>query len=296
MPIYDGISAICVYDPTTGTTAEITKPIANSFEFSKRDFETGETSATGGKLYQGDSSSCSFSFLDPDGSVSTQLKAWKQARTRVSMVAIGPSVAVLWQETDHVSISPSALGGMVKGRADRWDFEIMREGHGQHAIYRQANLLAHVGWADSDSDEVADGYTEHDPGGGGTSTLTFASGQQTIEANELSGIYYDLVLPFSSHALSLTLSVDVDSLHTASSSYSLRLQWLNFAGTALQSSVATPTSTGRQSVTATGNTGLTAPYTLRVWPMLMPTSVSFGTMVGSDPALRLGGATSYVQA
>ena len=178
-------------------------------------------------------------------------------------------------------------GAWTKGRADRWDFEIMREGHGQHAIYRQANLLAHVGWADSDSDGEADGYTAHEPGSG-TSTFTFASGAQSIEADELSGIYYDLVLPFQSAALSLTLSVLIESLHSASSSYSLRLQWLNFAGTALQSSVATPTSTGRQSVIATGNAGLTAPYTLRVWPMLMPTSIASVLCRGLTLRLRLG--------
>ena len=90
MPIIDGISVIAVYDPVTGDSVEISKPIANTFEFSRVDFDTGELSPTGGRLYQGDSSSCSFSFLDPDGSVSYQLRSWKEARTRVSMVAVGP--------------------------------------------------------------------------------------------------------------------------------------------------------------------------------------------------------------
>ena len=291
MPIIDGISDIAVYDPATGTAVEITKVIANTFEFSKTDYETGETSPTGGIPYQGDSSSCSFSFLDPDGSISNQLRIWKQARTRVSFVAIGPSVAVQWYEKDHITLNSSPLGGMIKGRADRYEFSISRQGHGTHSIWRRANLLAGIGWADADSDGGADGYVQYEPGTG-TSTFSFSGGEQTIEADELSGIYYDVVLPFQTVPLTLTHSVNVVTLHTVNSQYTMRYQWMNFAETSLSSVSAAKSSTGIQSQSITGNTGLTAPYKLRIWPMIMA-SASFGTQVGKDPSLRIGSSTTY---
>ena len=295
MPIVDGISVIAVYDPATGTAVEITKPIANTFEFSKVDFETGELSSTGGALYKGDSSSCSFSFLDPDGSVSTQLIAWKQARTRLSMVAAGTGVAVQWYETDHITISPSVLGGMRRGRADRWDFEIKREGHGVHAIYKQANLLSHLGWADGNSDNIPDNYTSFLPGTGSTSFNFGSDYSLQLNADELSGIYADIVLPFASASLGLRLTAEATELHTVSGTYKVQTQWLNFAGTALDTTVTTVSSLGNASVTPADQSALSSPYALRVWPIIMP-SASSGTMTGKEFRLRLGSSTVFTRA
>ena len=283
---------IAVYDPATGTAVEISKPIANTFEFSRVDFDTGELSPTGSRLYQGDSSSCSFSFLDPDGSVSFQLLAWKKARTRVSMVAIGPSVAVQWYEKDHISISQSTLGGMIRGRGDRWDFEIRREGHGAHSIYRQANLLGGLGWDDANSDNVPDGYTSFLPGTGSTAFNFGSDYSLQLNADELSGVYYDVVLPFATTKLTMRLTAEATELHTSSSTYRIQTQWLNFAGTALDTTITTVSSLGLVSGSPADQTALSAPYALRCWPIIMPTSNS-GTMTGKEFRLRLGTATGF---
>lgn len=291
MPILDGISAISVYNPSDGTAIEITKLIANTFEFSKVDFESGETGPTGNPLYKGDSSSCSFSFLDPDGSISTQLRTWKEARTRISFIAVGPSVAVMWTEKDHISITPSVFGGMIKGRGDRWDFEISRQGHGSHAIWRRANLLSGLGWKDDDNDEIADGYVGHDAS---SAVFNFSPNQQSVQDDGLSGIYYDLAFPFTSYAQTFTFGVEAVALHSVSISYKYQVQWLNFAKSSLKTVTHIPTATGRHSFSTSTDYTLASPFWLRVWPMIMP-STSSGTMVGKDPCLRIDGNTSYIQ-
>ena len=288
MPIIDGISVIAVYDPVTGDSVEISKPIANTFEFSRVDFDTGELSPTGGRLYQGDSSSCSFSFLDPDGSVSYQLRSWKEARTRVSMVAVGPSVAVQWYEKDHISITPSTLGGMIRGRGDRWDFEIRREGHGSHAIYKRANLLSHLDWIDSDSDNIADGYTST------AASVSFASGVQTVsDLSATVGIYADVIFPIKSIG-SLVLSSNITELHSQSGQAQIRAQQLSFAESTLGTSNSNFSSTGRQSVTISNLDNNI--YKIRVYPIVTPTGTTLtGSCSASDPALRLDGSTAYTQ-
>ncbi len=292
MPIIDGISDIAVYDPATGTAVEITKVLANTFEFSKTDFESGEVSATGSAIYQGDSSSCSFSFLDPDGSISNQLRIWKEARTRVSFVAIGPSVAVQWYEKDHITLNPSPLGGMIKGRADRWEFSVSRQGHGSHSINRSANLLSYLGWTDSDSDNVPDGYTEFEPGTGSTAYNFGSDFSLQLNADELSGVYADIVLPFATTNLTLKLTAEATELHSVAGDYKIQTQWLNFAGTALDTTVSTVSALGNVSVTPADQTALTAPYALRCWPIIM-NSASSGTMTGKEFRLRVGTATGF---
>ena len=63
--IFQGMRAVCVYDPDDGSAVQIDKLLERSFEFSKAPFDTGETSPTGGRLDQADNSVCRFSFLDP---------------------------------------------------------------------------------------------------------------------------------------------------------------------------------------------------------------------------------------
>jgi len=290
VPVIDGISVVSVYDPDTGDTIEINKIIANTFDFSKLDMVTGELSPSGGVLYKGDSSSCSFSYLDPDGSITYQLETWKVARTRVSLVAIGPSVVVQWYEKDHISVNPSSLGGVTRGRGDMHDFAISREGHGTHQIYKRANLISHLGWIDSDSNNIADGYTN-------TSTSpSFSSGAQAVaDASPSVGIYADIVFPYVSNMPSLTLSVNITDLHSETSSAQFRLEQLNFAGSGVGSNVIShPTATGRTSLTMSSfHADL---YKLRVGPIMTPSTITLTQDCASkDPALRVDAGTTYTQ-
>lgn len=295
MPIINGIRAIAVYDPATGTTVQIGKPIANTFGFSKRPLDLGERSPTGGILDQADMSTVRFGFLD-DGTVNDQLVSWRSSRTRVSLVAVGHSVCVQWYEKDHFTIERVSLGGMATGRGDRYLFEMTREGHGKHSIYQQSNLLAHLAglgggaWNYTGSNGIADGYT-HSGGG----TPTFVAGAQNLEHNVAGeSIYADIVFPIQLDGFTMQLTSNVANLHTDTTSGKIQLDGLNYAGSSVLSDDTVTGSVGRISASIS-SASATALYTLRAHVIMTPVGISTNDNVGcEDPVLRVDSGTAFI--
>lgn len=286
MPAFNGILAAAVYDPATGTAVQITRPIPGSFDFSQTDADY-ERSPTGSRLGQADVSRCGFEFLD-DGTAYLALRDWQDARTRLSMVAIGESLAIQWYETDLIDVRPVSMGGAVAGRGDRYAFEILREGHGRHAIYKQQNLLGHLRWRDSDSSGVADGYTSS-----GTATFAWDSvnGEQDVTGNSVNaGIYADIVFPIGA-GFTLRFSVDVNDTHVDNDRVQIDVQARTFAGSSIVTSVLTPVGTGRKGLNRATEASA---YTYRVWPGKIPATVSTSDTISlADPALRVDGLDTY---
>jgi len=296
MAVINGIRAVAIYDPVTGTSVQIAKVVANTFDFTKQPLGLGERGPMGNVLDQADSSACRFQFID-DGTIANQLYTWRSARTRVSMVAVGHSVCVQWYEKDHFVLRRNSLSGMAQGRGDIYTFEMVREGHGKHSIYQQANLLAHLGglgqtsWQEEGSTELAKGYTST---GAGTALWVDLTESQSITHNAPDhGIYADIVFPVNLTGIGLTLSADIVETHTDTSTSTVRIEGKQFGG-ATEISSEVDSSSSRASTTLSMGTGNTV-YTIRVLPVLTPTGVTTSDdVIGGYPALRVDGGTTFI--
>lgn len=293
----NGIRAIAVYDPSTGTTVQISKPIGNSFEFSQSRYDTGDRHPTGGMPDQADVSECRFQFIDSGGTLASQLYAWMTARTRVSLVAIGNTTNVQWYETDHINITRMPLTGMAQGRGDRYMFEMVREGHGKHAIYQQTNLLGHIAgrnagaWVYTGSNDIADGYTST---GAGTASWFSATSTQIITHSAAGhGIYADVVLPIQMAGVTLSLSCEMTTLHGETGEVQMQISGRNYAGTEILNTTTDFDSTGRKTVSITASAS-DALYSVRVFPLLTPTGITLSDDVrGRYPTLRVDSYTTW---
>lgn len=292
---FDGVRAVVVYDPATGTTAQIPDIAAETFSFSKLRYDSGERAPTGDPLSQSDHSRCSFRFIDSVGSIYKQLAKWENARTRVSMCVFGVSRNVQWYETDLIRVERPTLGGITRTRSDQFDFVIERKGHGRHAIYDNVNLLAYINGIGEDSWQnnsgTAKGYTSL---GSGTLSWDLGDNSQSIDHNaEDAGIYVDIVWPFQLDNLDMTLTTNIVDLHSQTNTAKFELISRNFAGTEIANTALEPTATGRAKLTHSLSSSI-ALYTLRVVPIATPSGISILNIVeGKEPALRTDGKNTF---
>jgi len=295
--ILPGIRAVVVYNPATGGTVQIPNIVARSFEFSKVPYDTGERSPMGASVEQADSSSVGFEFVDTDGSLWQALDALRLARTRVSLIAVGSSVCVQWYETDHFTITRLPLGGAMVGRGDVYSFEMTREGHGRHAIYQQANLIAHVAgvgggaWKEG-SGNLAEGYTHT-----GTGTLAWVSltnGQGVTHNAADAGIYVDIIFPLKISGYTITLNSTINDTHSDTATAKIRLLGEDFSSVSVANAV-TEAGSGVRSASISTASG-TDLYKIRVYPILTPSGVSGSDQVNASyPVVRVDSSTDFVQ-
>lgn len=241
MPITHGIKRVSIYDPTDGTTVQVSDVAAQEAEFDQRETESAEdVDATGGRYYPGDYSRLRFRGRE-SGALYDQLATWRAADTRLSAVLEGSSLGVLWTETDRLSVLRWVpVRGQSQGRADFFEVEMVRDGHGEHDIYRAVNLLYHLAAASGTSysksivfpvagavvtaaitDTAASGtltVTAKDYGG---STLTSdstatANGRASVSLTLPSSVYEVLVTVTGGTSLSnASLRLDGESTYTA---------------------------------------------------------------------------------
>lgn len=183
--ITHGLRRVAIYDPTTGTTVRGTLEADNS-QFERGEVEPDARDATGGAWFAGDVSRLRLRVKDL--SLLSQLETWRAADTRLSAAVEGVSLGILWTETDRLSmLRPVTVQGRAQGRADFFDLEMVREGHGEHAIYRLVNLLSHKADASGASYDQSIVF----PVAGATVTAavdnTAASGTLTIIAKNYAG-------------------------------------------------------------------------------------------------------------
>ena len=291
--MYNGIQSFVIYDPATGDTVEIYDLDANGTFFEQSEVGAGETGPTGVDRRRSQRSFFTAGFLASSaGSEIGQLRSWMESGTRVSMVALGPDQAVQWYETDRLVLKKRPFTAPVRGRGDVFDVSMERVGHGRHTIAQQANLLAHLGWNDPEA-TLAVGYTKE-----GSGTALFNSGVQELFSDTPGdGIYYDLVFPFrnarSFPGQSVTLSVDIEKLHTDTSSANIRIEAKNFAGSTLATSTNDVSATGRDDVSRVFNPSILT-YSYRIWVLRVPTGVTGNADIEvKDPAVHVNGDTTY---
>jgi len=277
-----------LYDSATGTTVQIDKIAANSFDFSQDRHDTGERDAFGARIPQSDVSRCSFQFIDSDGSKALQLQAWESNRTRVSLVAVGAGRCVQWYESDRIKISRPSLSGITKGRGDLFDLVIERSGHGRHAIYSNTNLLAHINGVGSSSWQhvsggVALGYSTE---GAATFSWLNPDEQQIDDDTALSGVYVEIVFPLQLDNFSFNFTSEITNLHSQVSLARIEIKAYDFASSLLLSDN-NETTTGRKTTTINSSSAQ-AIYKIRVYPIMTPSGITITDIVaGRFPVLTM---------
>lgn len=285
MPIAQGFSAVSFFDTSDGTTVQV-EPVAddNSF-YDEIDLDapvdSDSNSFPGGKRHE-----LHVRFVDEDGSLSDQLKTWRQAGTRIQAVALasGGGRNVQWYEDTRISsVKPVPISARTGCRSDMWDVVLMHEAV-DASIYSNVNLLAFLGWADADSDGVPDGYTStyntDDFTGGVYTGTTAATGSPQLSAS----------FAFPIEGASLTMSALYSKLHANTDQVQLIAK--SFAGSTL--------STGSKTLSATGRGGpdaLTLPasvYTIQAVIARVTGVAQIDTQKVADPAVRVDDSTTYV--
>jgi hypothetical protein len=152
-----------------------------------RGIETDQKNATGGQWYGGDFSRFRARAKEVSGGFA-QLKTWRDADTRVSLVAVGPNYNFLWETTDTVSLLKWIdIQGKASGRADFFDIELVREGQGVHTIYRVLNVVNHKTAATGTSYDQTLIFPVTSPTVTFSITDTAAAGTITVTAQNFAG-------------------------------------------------------------------------------------------------------------
>lgn len=110
-------------------------------------------------------------------------------------------------------------------------------------VFHNHSLTAYKGWADDDSDGVADGWTISDE-----DSSTFTDDVQEITSS--SQMDFQLTVPFPIDGIQLRFVVDVTQVHPSADT-TLRIEARNSSGTATSSAEESVSSTGDSSVSLT---------------------------------------------
>ena len=284
-----GLRKASWYNPDTGTVVQA-NDLAEDGEFYTRAIEDpDDQTATGEAPYAGDESYCELMIFDM--SLLPQLKAWKENDVRVSMVAAGVQQNIQWYERDLLyKVKP--VYPVAAGRRNHINVVMQRTGHGAHDIYGNVNLLAHLGWADEDNDDLADGYELQD----GMSAKNFGTDGngnedvQSVETGEkFAEMYAPLIFPVSN--LRLTLSVEITQLHN-DGEQQLAIQQLDYNGGNTTIKDGPYTSKGRKSLEVDIDSFA---YTLLNFILATGGAVgSLDDIHGRYPAIRVDGSDQYV--
>lgn len=290
MPITHGLLKGALWDPADTSTPPVqindlvTDNEDDTFFEGPIALDDGQHDSTGGLYTGGERNTLRLTFKD-DGTVYDQLKTWYDAGTRLSAVCLGRNKNVQWYETDRLSVlKPVTLQGRVQGHADVYVLEMVREDESPD-IHSDVNLLAKHGWEDSDSDNVADGYTFD----GGQTSTSFSGGVQSASDD---ATYTDLVttIDFPIEGATLTMSTNYTALH-GSATNAVLVRTEDSSGTVLTTTDNNVGSTGRHTaeITTPANT-----HTIRVMPMRLKSVSASGTASVKNPALRVDGSDEYI--
>lgn len=269
-----GYNVLVVYNPATGTGAQMSFIAEDSGDVIVRQPLDGEKDTRGRTIYSGDSSRLDLMCYDSAGQYAT-LKAFMDARTIVRAVMIGPAGAVLWEEDVRVMVRKTKA--MATGRLNRFGVTLTLNG-GEHAIYDGINVL-----------QVRRPYPSAFPATGWTFTGTFegatagpypGSTNLELELDAGNTLYTDLVIPAS--GVRATLAIE-SSARTAS--FDIGLQARSFAGDTIETATAEVDSSDRTSVSLVLPAGT---YTLRVF-LVAPGAPEADVFIAA-PSLRFDGS------
>lgn len=283
-----GLRKASWYNPDTGTVVQA-NDIAEDGEFYTRAIEDpDDQTATGESPYAGDESYCELMVFDM--SLKSQLEAWEENDTRISMVAAGVQQNIQWYERDLVSVKP--VYPVAAGRRNHLNVVMERTGHGAHDIYGHVNLLAHLGttadpWTDADGDGIADGYDIQ-----GETSLGFASNVQGFDTQSDGTLAQirtlkDVLFPIS--GIDVVFSSKAKKIHTDQTEF--RLVSEEYSGTPIQDDTLAFDSSSRRSINQKTST---LHYAWFLAPLRVPSPSAEETVRVIFPVLRVDGSDKYV--
>lgn len=283
-----GFRVASIYRPDTGAVVQLNNLVHDSTQYEKVPIEGSRSEDAHGNAFEGGSNHL-FKIRALGATERDTLQVWYDAGVKVRCVALaaapdGPNVQ--WYEDVRMqSFKPVTIGGKAEGRSDAFDV-VLHSDNPRASIYRQVNLVGHLGWADADANGVADGYVA---GGTDAVGLSFASGEQRItQASGVRNVVATIELPIA--GVTVTGSVLATALH-ASATENLNVSAYSFAASSLGGTdaalVASPARSSQAQATPAGT------YTIG-FAVLRVSGGSGSSMAAvKDAALRADASTVY---
>jgi hypothetical protein len=271
---------------TYGVVVQFNRITENSSFYTKG---MSEKDFRGNLIYSGDESRLEIEAFDYTGKMQ-QLKDWEKAGTPLKFVLAGVQENILWYEETTIQVEePKSFAtktrNVIKVR--------MEADGGEHNIWSGINILHGAlllegnvnGWADGDSNQLADGFSEV----GTVTNKTFASGVQTIEGSA-GAIAIEKKIKFPISGVALTLSINFNSVTIYSDD--LRVTILDSNDTLVTTKVQVVDSIDRHFLNITGGLGS---YSVLMQFLRVNSIASAISISGSDPALRIDKSEEYTE-
>lgn len=267
--LQNGYLAASIYDPATGVTVQMNH-LGLGTSYTPAVITTDTTSS---RVYGGESHELVLEFFD--AALNAQLRTWMINRTPVRVVVAGVGKSIQWYESEPVRFQQMPESDKRTG-LNKFQAYLSHEGGADAAIYNNANLLAYLGWADANTDNLADGYVAAN-----ATADSFTSDVQTLTATSSDGrLARTLIFPIS--GIKLTSSFNITNTAT-----NQLLVWrdYNYSISLLASNTTTVSSTGLKSKTGTTSSGI---YQIQVEPLFVTSVGADAIMAGKFPELTVG--------
>lgn len=281
--VKSGFFKASVYNPATGDVVQFNKIATEFTEFTKEPITT-DTST--GQIFGGFDSRLVIGFVEVDGL--EQLEQWEIEATELNAVVAGVT-NVLWYEDVTITVERS-VGVNARDGVSIHQVVLEHVSY-QPAIQASTNLLNAAvktqgflrGWADSDSDNIADGYSLFQ-----ATADSFTNDEQTISGSGFAQVFLPFAFPIS--GLSVLLSSLIVKDHTEGSDVGVEQQ--DYSGTILvNNAVAVTSNVNRTEVSATLQANI---YNISCRIVLASNATGSDTQIVSNPALRLDNSGKYI--
>lgn len=259
-----------------------------------------ETDPDGAAFFHGFRSEVGFDSVDLDDF--SQGETWITGQTPVKMVSVHEDAFIQW--VDATRIQNNRQHNIGESSLVRDQYVMVKDGGdlSSHDVYLTRNGLYHLapvdsngnlagGWADTDSNNAPDGYTETNLTGGAFSGGTYAANVNTGGGSDGS---LNVTIPFPIDNEEVTLSVEVNTLHDDGTN-AIRIEALDASKNVLTNGTSDTSfsSTGRKHADLTTPSGT---YFLKCYPIRVTGATAETTKFDiQDPCLRVDGGTSYLQ-
>lgn len=285
-----GFRVAALYRPDTGAVVQLNNLVADGCSYEAKPLEGSRAETAQGNAYDGGQTR-ELRLRSLGTAERETLQAWYDAGVPVRCVALAAvpgGFNVQWYESVRMqSFKAITIGGKAEGRADAFDVVLYTD-NPRAAVYRQANLVAHLGWADANADGVADGYTFT---GGTAGAATFTGGQQQIyQSSGDRALTVDLELPIS--GIVLTASVLAAFVHNGGATTTGSVDARSFAGTSLGATTAALVQNVRTSAVLASTPAGT--YTVRLTALRVQGGSSAATSSAQQVALRADSSAAYL--
>jgi hypothetical protein len=241
MPVYRSynVRALSFYRPDTGEVAQFDLIVGTTFEVVSTPVK--QLIQGGKRVPVMDRVTLKVTLID--NGLREQLLSWARNHVGVRAVAAG-TPNLQWYETGYLRITQEN-----KREDGLWAFTVELEADqvfGQKTIHMNANLLAYLGWQDSNANNAADNYTFTGLGPTAFSSLIQSLGSVGNYSSMSTGILANagnaVVFPIS--GIRIDASIDVTTLHTVLNYHFQTFRARSFANAELNSVVLSSPSIG----------------------------------------------------